>query len=74
MQTIIASGRQIRAARAAVGWSQTELADRAGVSRVTLSDIEGDKIDPRASTLRSIMVALERGGVELTPDGITLKR
>ncbi len=48
---------QIRKAREAAGWSQYELADRAGVSRPSVARIEaGD--DVNTATLRKITEAL----------------
>lgn len=37
---------QVRALRAARGWSQTVLAERLGVSRQTVHAIEAEKYDP----------------------------
>lgn len=59
--------RQIRAARALLGWSQQELADRAVVSTNTLRQIELGQVDPRTSTLTAVQRALEKGGVEFLP-------
>lgn len=47
--------------RRAVGWTQAELAQRAGVRAATISEIEAGKIDPRLSTLRAIAGALGLG-------------
>src|SRR5262249_1709789 len=58
------SSAQIRAARGLLKWTQAMLADRAAVSIVTLNMIESDRVDPRASTLRAIAAALEKGGVD----------
>ena len=54
---------QIRAARAMVGLSQVELANRAGLSKTGLANIEAGNADPRASTLSAIQRALEEAGV-----------
>eukprot|EP01037_Dinobryon_pediforme_P031638 gene31638-36231_t len=58
------SARQIRAARALLGWSQQDLADKAIVSLNAVVRIETGKVDPRLSTLTAIEAALTKGGVE----------
>ena len=58
------TARQIRAARALLGWSQQELADKAIVSLNAVVRIEREKVDPRASTLNAIESALKKAGVE----------
>lgn len=66
---MIVSPRQIRAARGLLGWTRTRLADKAIVSTTTVADIERGDVNPRASTLDAIMVALEKAGIEfLRPD------
>ncbi len=56
---------QLRAARALLGWSQTELATRAGMSLPTVKRVETER-GPRVSesTRHALQVALELGGVE----------
>jgi transcriptional regulator with XRE-family HTH domain len=50
---------RIKRAREERGWSQGELARRAGVRRATISDLETGKLeDTRVSTLRNIAKAL----------------
>lgn len=58
------TARQIRAARALLGWSQQQLADRAIVSTNALNRLERGLVDSRASTLSAVEKALVRGGVE----------
>ncbi|ESX90835.1 helix-turn-helix domain-containing protein [Mesorhizobium sp. LSHC412B00] len=58
------SPRQIRAARALLGWSQQELADKAIVSLNALVRLENGKVDSRISTLQAIEAALIKAGVE----------
>lgn len=65
---------QIRAARALLGWHQTDLAAAAGVSFNVVSRVERELVDPRASTLRAIQTALENAGVEFIEDGVKLAR
>jgi transcriptional regulator with XRE-family HTH domain len=77
----IITGSQIRAARAALRWSATQLAERANVAMKTIARFEQLDGVPssRLSTLISVRVALESAGVEFigTPDdgpGIRLRR
>lgn len=63
------SPRQIRAARALLGWSQQELADRAIVSLNALARLENGTVDSRVSTLQAIELALIKAGVEFLPIG-----
>ncbi|WP_067847334.1 helix-turn-helix domain-containing protein [Nocardia lijiangensis] len=52
-------GRQIRAAREARGWSQTELATRAGMRQHAVSRLEAGDVVPTITTLERIAAALE---------------
>lgn len=56
-------GRQIRAARALLGWSQGDLCERASISRATLNDLENDKGDPRKSSMTRVEEAFATAGV-----------
>ena len=58
------TARQIRAARALLGWSQQELADRAIVSTNALNRLERGLVDSRTSTLAAVQKALVKGGIE----------
>jgi predicted transcriptional regulator len=60
---------QLRMARAALGWSQGELARRAGVSRTTVADLERGHGEPRLATMRRLVAALEQAGAEIGDDG-----
>jgi transcriptional regulator with XRE-family HTH domain len=55
---------QCRAARALLGWSQQNLADRAGVGIMTVHQLEKDGSQSRRATLEVVRLALEAGGVE----------
>ncbi|ERG88847.1 MAG: putative transcriptional regulator with C-terminal CBS domain protein [halophilic archaeon J07HX5] len=55
--------------RKELGLTQAELAERADVSQPLIARIEGDDVDPRLSTLRGIVTALEAA-----EDGITEAR
>lgn len=60
---------QIRAARGLLGWSQTDLANAAGVAVITIKNIERGSTDPKGSTLAAIEDAFERAGVLLGEPG-----
>ncbi|MFB6126288.1 MAG: CBS domain-containing protein [Halolamina sp.] len=51
--------QDLRERRTDLDLTQSELADRAGVSQPLIARIEGGDVDPRLSTLRSIVAALE---------------
>lgn len=61
------SARQIRAARALLGWSQQALADRAVISLNAVVRLENGRADTRLSTLTAIQTALVKAGVEFLP-------
>ena len=61
---------QIRAARALIGWKQTDLAKAASVSEMSVKNIERGDTDPRVSTLQAIQTALEQAGVRFVEDGV----
>jgi len=71
-------GRQVRAARAMLGWSREELLDASGISMSALLRMEGNTTDSRTSTLNKVVKALSLAGIEfVTPDdgaiGVMLK-
>ena len=61
--------RQIRAARALLGWSQQELADRSIVSLNAVTRLERSEVDPRMSTVTALERALRKAGVEFLAEG-----
>ena len=61
--------RQIRAARALLGWSQQQLADKAIVSLNALTRLEKGKVDFRVSTITAIEKTLSKAGVEFLSAG-----
>ncbi|MFL5265492.1 MAG: multiprotein-bridging factor 1 family protein [Stellaceae bacterium] len=65
------SGRQIRAARALVGWKQRELAAAAGISEISIKNAERGVVDSRGSTLNAIQQAFDRAGVIFLDSGDT---
>lgn len=52
-----------RAARGFLDWTQSDLADRAGVSRSTIRDYEGSRHDIHRATEAQLRLAFEEGGV-----------
>ena len=73
------SSSQIRAARALLGWSGTDLAEKSGVGITTLRRYELQKGIPSANTsvLLTLKETLENAGIEFTGDplvnpGVTL--
>jgi predicted transcriptional regulator len=64
------TGRQLKAARALVGWEQTDLAKKSGVAISTVRRMEGfeGEVGARTSTLSLVQKALERAGIEFLND------
>ncbi|WP_424139101.1 helix-turn-helix transcriptional regulator [Roseomonas chloroacetimidivorans] len=58
------SAAQCRGARAMIGWSQAELAEKARVARQTVVDFERGARTPYPNNLAAIRAALEAAGVE----------
>jgi transcriptional regulator with XRE-family HTH domain len=58
------SREQLIAARKLLGWSQMELARKAGVSERTIGEFERDARRPQLPYVSAIKRALEDGGVE----------
>lgn len=68
MSILSVSIRQVKAARALLGWSQRDLAENSGVSEPTIKRLEaGDgQLGGRESTVAAIRAALEQAGVAFT--------
>lgn len=62
------SPEQMKAARALISLTQAELAAAAGVSEISVKNIERGATDPRTSTLNALRQALEKAGVEFIPE------
>jgi transcriptional regulator with XRE-family HTH domain len=62
---------QIRAARALIGWKQTDLAKASGVAEISIKNIEREATDPRSSTLAALQAAFEKAGVVFLEPGDT---
>ena len=57
------TSRQIRAARALLGWTQETLADAALVALTALKRLESDRLGVRDTTRDAVRKALEEHGV-----------
>jgi transcriptional regulator with XRE-family HTH domain len=62
--------RQCAAARAWLGWTREELAERAGVSAGTVVAFETLGSDPKVSTLQKLRRAFAQEGIELIEEGV----
>ena len=71
LQAVMINAAQIRAARALLGWKQTDLAKAADLSEMSIKNIERGVTDPRRSTLEAIQTALESAGVLFLDPGQT---
>lgn len=60
------SVRQIKAGRALLGWSQSDLAAKSGVSEPTIARLESmdGQLGGREATAQRIRAALEEGGIQ----------
>lgn len=65
---------QIRAARAMKDWGQVELAERAGLTQVTVANIESNRSRGSKESLQAIQTALENAGIEFLEDGVRLTK
>jgi transcriptional regulator with XRE-family HTH domain len=77
---VLITVEQIRAARGLLGWSQTRLAERAGLSLPTVKRVEAEK-GPRVSTAarEKLKRAFESAGVHFIQEngggpGVRLKK
>jgi transcriptional regulator with XRE-family HTH domain len=72
------SGRQIQAARALLGWSQQDLADKAIVSRNAVNRIENARVDAKTSTIEAMLRALGKAGIQFISEsgyeGVRLRK
>ena len=59
------SVRQVKAARAMLGWSQEDLAQKSSVSYPTIARLESEdaELGGRADTVAKIVTTLEKAGV-----------
>jgi len=79
---VVLHAQQIRAARSLLGWSQADLAIKAGVAHITVRRFEANEgpVSGKIESLIRIQAALENAGVVfLSPDeqldiGVRLKK
>lgn len=64
---------QIRAARALIDWSQSDLGQQSDLSQAAIANIETGKHRPNESTLAAILTAFDKGGVEFIDGGVRLR-
>jgi transcriptional regulator with XRE-family HTH domain len=77
MTIVEITGGMLRAARSLTGLSQQELADRASISRPSLTAWEGSSASvPNANTraLHRVVSALEAEGIAFRRNGVSLER
>jgi len=65
---------QIRAARALLGWSQHDLADKAGLSQTGIARIENGTNQPNSKTIAKIETAFDAADVEFLDNSGVRKR
>lgn len=70
----MATIEQIRAARALLGWSQGDLAEKAGMSQTGIARIENGTNQPNSNTLNKIHNAFDQADVEFIGNSGVKKR
>ena len=68
-QSSMLTAAHIRAARALLDITQAQLAERVGMSKTGLNNIERGNTDPKASTLNAIERYLVEAGIEFSNGG-----
>ena len=63
------TSRQVRAARALLGWTQELLADRALVALTALKRLESDRLSVRDATRDAVRKALEAASIVFLSSG-----
>ena len=63
------TSRQVRAARALLGWTQEILADKALVALTALKRLESDRLQVREDTRDQVRRALEAAGIVFLSSG-----
>jgi transcriptional regulator with XRE-family HTH domain len=62
---------QLRAARALLGWTRDDLAERSGVAAVTVKGFEYLGADSKISTVQKMQRALEAAGIQFIDEDAT---
>lgn len=62
------TGRQIRAARALIGMSREDLAQKCDITMITVRNIEMETVEPQGKTLANILTFFDKEGVEFMDD------
>jgi transcriptional regulator with XRE-family HTH domain len=75
----LVTGRQLRAARALLGWEQIELATRSHIAIGTIRRMESfsGEVGSRTLTLSQVIAALEKAGIQFLNDdapGVRLRQ
>lgn len=69
------TGRQIRAARSLLEWKAEDLAREAGLTRVTVSNLEAGSVQPQEKTISNIISAFDKYGIEfLEGEGVRVRQ
>lgn len=68
----IPTGEDIRTARENKGLTQSDLAERAGVSQPLIARIEGEDVDPTIDTLYSVVSVLNNSTAELEQEEVKI--
>jgi transcriptional regulator with XRE-family HTH domain len=63
------SMRQVKAARALLGWRQVDLAERTGLALLTIQNAETGAVDPLPGTLARIERAFAQAGLVFLQPG-----
>lgn len=66
----IITPHQIRAARALIDWSQSDLGQESGLSQAAIANIETGRHRPNDSTMEGILAAFDRAGIEFIDGGV----
>ena len=60
----LVNGKQVRAARGLLGWSQSKLAERTGLSLNSVAKFERGEVNTTTGTLMVLVTTLENAGIE----------
>lgn len=69
------TGRQCRAARALLNWSQADLANACGLSKTAINNFESNNASIKQSSAKKIKRALDDNNIDLTTnEGVQIKK